>query len=167
MNLNKKGLFSNPLTSWRLILQFSILLLLAACGKQHPPSIDLVISTADGRSIEVYPRLAVTAAEKRKGLYDDDAINPFEGMLFIYGSDKHLTYRMRGSRNDLSVAFIDSAGSILEIYNMLIDPTTVYRSSDKCRFALQMAYNWYRENEVSVGDKALIPPEIRKLKPLF
>ncbi len=141
MNLNKNGLFSNPLTSWRLILQFSILLLLAACGKQHPPSIDLVISTADGRSIEVYPRLAVTAAEKRKGLYDDDAINPFEGMLFIYGSDKHLTYRMRGSRNDLSV--------------------------DKCRFALQMAYNWYRENEVSVGDKALIPPEIRKLKPLF
>ena len=144
-----------------------IAILLAACSPKHPGETELIITNSRDNDVKVYAALAVSPAEKRNGLSQYDEIGFNEGMLFIYGNNRHIDFDMRGARNDLSVAYMDSTGIIKEIFNMIIDPNIVYRSAEKCRYALQMAYGWFMENEILAGDSVQIAREIRSIKPLF
>ncbi len=147
------------------IVMLSVVLL--SCSPIHPDRAELVINKASGEEIDINVALAVSPAEKRSDLSQIDAIGFNEGTLLIYGADKYISLTMRGARNDISTAYLDSSGAIKEIYNMIIDPNIVYRSSEKNRYALQMAIGWFDDNGVSAGDQIILPPEIRKIKPLL
>lgn len=142
-------------------------LALVSCSPSRTNEAELIVSAENGKQFTVYTTVAVSPREKRQSLAAKDAIGFNEGRLFVYGGDKQVTCSMRGARNDLSVAFLDSTGAIQEIFNMQIDPNTVYRSSHKCRYALQTALGWFADNDVALGDTVWIPPEIKSLKPLF
>ena len=148
------------------IAMLSVVLLLS-CSPIHPDRAELVVGKTSGEEIDINVALAVSPAEKRSGLSQIDAIGYNEGTLLIYGADKYISLTMRGARNDISAAFLDSSGVIKEIYNMIIDPNVVYRSSEKNRYALQMAIGWFDDNGVNAGDQIILPPEIRKIKPLL
>jgi len=148
------------------IVMLSVVLLLS-CSPVHPDQAELVISKASGEEIEINVALAVSPAKKRAGLAQVDAIGFNEGVLLIYGTDKYISLTMRGARNDISTAFLDSSGAIKEIYNMIIDPNAVYRSNEKNRYALQMAIGWFDDNGINPGDQIILPTEIRKIKPLL
>jgi len=147
------------------IVMLSVVLL--SCSPIHPDRAELVINKASGEEIDINVALAVSPAEKRSDLSQIDAIGFNEGTLLIYGADKYISLTMRGARNDISTAYLDSSGAIKEIYNMIIDPNIVYISSEKNRYALQMAIGWFDDNGVSAGDQIILPPEIRKIKPLL
>jgi len=150
---------------WPFLIMITVLL--AACSPKHPGETELIITNSRDYDVKVYAALAVSPAEKRSGLSQYDMIEFNEGMLFIYGNNRHIAFNMRGARNDISVAYLDSTGTIKEIFNMIIDPNIVYRSTEKCRYALQMTYGWFLENEILPGDSVQIAHEIRSIKPLF
>ncbi len=163
MDLNKKYSHFLPL-SLVIVLTW---LAMVSCTPKNPGETDLTIVKSDASELNITVELAITRAEKRTGLAHRDRIKPEHGMLYIYGTDKYSSFTMRGARIDLSAAYIDSAGTILETYNMIIDPNTVFRSSEKCRYVLQVPYGWFELNGIYPGDILIIPDEIKRIKPLF
>ncbi|MFH1853572.1 MAG: DUF192 domain-containing protein [Candidatus Neomarinimicrobiota bacterium] len=161
----------NPLKNVSMTAKTTIILFVLAfqfaCSPAHPGQAELNIKMVDDKEVPVFVSLAVSRQEKRIGLSGRDAIGFNEGMLFIYGSNQHVSFTMRGARNELDVAFLDSTGHIQEIYSLIIDPNLVYRSSEKCRYALQMTFEWFQQNRVAVGDTVVIPDEIKRIKPIF
>ena len=170
--------FSRGLVNWisgntvslNKLYPFLIMMIVAfivACSPRHPGETELIVTNSKQDEITVYAELAVSLAEKRAGLSRYDAIDFNQGVLFIYGSNRYIDFSMRGARNDISVAYLDSIGVVREIFDMIIDPNISYRSTEKCRYALQMAHGWFTENEVLPGNEVQISREIKSIKPLF
>ncbi len=165
--LNQRSGFAARLNKPCLFLVMMVVVFIAACNPKHPGETELFIINSKQNKITVYAELAVSPAEKRSSLSKYDTIDFNRGVLFIYGSSRYINFSMRGARNDISVAYLDSMGVIAEVFDMLIDPNTNYQSTEKCRYALQMAYGWFNDNEIYPGDTVQIPREIKSLKPLF
>ncbi len=153
--------------SWRTLALTLVFLSVFACSPKNHGATEIKIISSDGEELTVFADLAISRTEKRIGLAGRDRIKTDQAMLYIYGTNKYPTFTMRGARNDLSIAFLDSTGLIVEIYNMIIDPNIVYRPSVKCRYALQAAYDWYAQNNVQPGSHVFLPDEIKRIKPIF
>ena len=75
-----------------------------------------------------------------------------EGMLFLYREPQQMMMYMKDTRIPLSVAFIDSAGVILEIRDMEpMDETPVISASRQIRFALEANRGWFAKNGIAPG----------------
>jgi uncharacterized membrane protein (UPF0127 family) len=78
-----------------------------------------------------------------------------KGMLFVFDREQILSFWMRNTLIPLSIAYIRSDGSILEIRDMVpLDENSV-RSSRSVRYALEAPRGWF--------DRAGIKPEDRLL----
>jgi hypothetical protein len=71
---------------------------------------------------------------------------------------------MKNTKIPLSIAFINSIGTITQIDSMAPYSLTSHTSKDKVRFALEMEEDWFRKNRITVGSKVDFPPEIKNLK---
>jgi len=96
--------------------------------------------------------LARTQAQKETGLMYRRELGEDEGMLFLYREPQQMMMYMKDTRIPLSVAFIDSAGVILEIRDMEpMDETPVISASRQIRFALEANRGWFAKNGIAPG----------------
>lgn len=106
----------------------------------------------------VLVELAISEQEKACGLAFRDGLDTDHGMLFVYPNERDLAFWMKDTRIPLSLAFIDSKGAILDIFQMkAMDTEHFYRPSAPARFALEMSENWFLEHRVKPGDRVQIP----------
>ena len=76
------------------------------------------------------------------------------GMLFVYPGEQVLRFWMKDTRIDLSIAYLDSDGKILEIHDMHSDdPYRQTISRRPARYALEVNQGWFSENNIKLGDK--------------
>ena len=67
-------------------------------------------------------------------------------MLFIFEQPRKASFWMRNTKIPLSIAYIDSAGKILEIKSMNpLDETVVPSSSDQVAYALEVNQGWFAQ----------------------
>jgi uncharacterized protein len=92
-----------------------------------------------------------------KGLMNVKSLSN-DGMLFVLPTEMKAAFWMRNTYIDLSIAFIDSDGMILEIKNMSsIDWEQRYFSeSDKVKYALEVEKGLFDKLNIKVGDKLLL-----------
>jgi uncharacterized membrane protein (UPF0127 family) len=84
----------------------------------------------------------------RNSLPDD------HGMLFVFEKPKTASFWMKNTKIPLSIAYIDSAGRILQIESMKpLDETPVASTSSEVAFALEVNEGWFARNGVSAGAK--------------
>ena len=93
-----------------------------------------------------------------------DRLDNDHGMLFIYPQEQNLSFWMKNTKIPLSIAFINSNGTITQIEPMAPYSLTSHTSKVKVRFALEMEEDWFRKNGITVGSKVDFPPEIKSLK---
>tara|TARA_B100000029_G_C17608800_1_gene968520 strand:- start:9138 stop:9764 length:627 start_codon:yes stop_codon:yes gene_type:complete len=80
------------------------------------------------------------------------------GMLFKFPDLVLQPFWMKDTFVELSIAFIDEEGKILQIEQMqpksekLIVPITLYK------YAVEVPVNWYTDREITVGDKVYLGP---------
>lgn len=112
------------------------------------------------------PRVEVAFTQKERtiGLMFRDKLDSDHGMLFIYPEEQNLSFWMKNTRIPLSIAFINSSGTITQIESMAPYSLTSHTSKAKVRFALEMEEGWFRKNGITVGNKVDFPPEIKNLK---
>ncbi len=112
------------------------------------------------------PRVEVAFRQKERtiGLMFRDKLDNDHGMLFIYPQEHNLSFWMKNTRIPLSIAFINSSGTITQIETMAPYSLTSHTSKVKVRFALEMEEGWFRKNGITVGGKVDFPSEIRNLK---
>jgi len=91
--------------------------------------------------------------ERRKGLMFRKSLPENDGMLFIWDYQKRQCMWMKNTYIPLNVAYIDSKGKILEIYEMLPMSEESICSKKRVKYALEVNLDWFKRNNVSIGDE--------------
>ncbi len=75
-------------------------------------------------------------------------------MIFMFEQPKKASFWMKNTKIPLSIAFIDSAGNILEIKSMNpLDETVIPSKSDQVAYALEVNQGWFSRHGISSGVK--------------
>ena len=82
------------------------------------PARTLTILRADGTELSVRAEIADTDETRTRGLMFRKSLPEGEVMLFVFDRDQVLSFWMMDTLLPLSIAYIASDGSILEIHDM-------------------------------------------------
>ncbi len=101
----------------------------------------------------VYIEIADSPKERAKGLMFRDELEKDHGMLFIFESNKVVTFWMKNTFIPLSIAFIDTNYRIVHITDMSpLDEMTSHSSVYPIKYALEMDQGWFKRNNIKIGD---------------
>jgi uncharacterized membrane protein (UPF0127 family) len=96
--------------------------------------------------------VARTKKQRTTGLMNRDELGRNEGMLFIFETEKYLSFWMKDTSIPLSIAFLDKNGVVTDIYDMEPYSLTTVRSSEKCSYAIEVNRGFFYESGLEVGD---------------
>ena len=100
----------------------------------------------------LFAEVADTPQTSANGLMFRDSLPDDHGMLFVFEKPETASFWMRNTKIPLSIAYIDSAGKILEIESLKpLDETPVASASSQVAFALEVNEGWFKRNGVSPG----------------
>lgn len=95
--------------------------------------------------------LAATDKTRSRGLMFRDSLPEDSGMLFVFERPGPHSFWMRNTRIPLAIAFIDSAGIIVNIEEMKAhDETPVYPRA-YILYALEMNAGWFAKKGIAPG----------------
>ncbi|MDR0527085.1 MAG: DUF192 domain-containing protein [Spirochaetaceae bacterium] len=127
---------------------------IAAQDRAQPklPAKDLVLTSKAGQ-ITINAELARSESEKTAGLMFRKKLADGEGMLFIWDSDRILSFWMKNTKIPLSIAYIDREGIIREIHDLRPGQLNSVQSSISLRYALEVPQGWFERAGLALGDK--------------
>jgi uncharacterized membrane protein (UPF0127 family) len=122
---------------------------------------ELAILRKDGTGAAVLAETARSDEQRRRGLMGRKSLADGEGMLFVFESDRILSFWMKDTLIPLSIAFIARDGRILEIRDMEARSLQSVQSARSARYALEVPRGWFARMGIGAGDT------IRGLPDLF
>jgi uncharacterized protein len=142
-----------------VILALFLLGSAASCaeGVQRLPVRELSILRTDGSSVKLSAEIADDDAERSLGLMHRKRIADGEGMLFVFESDRLLSFWMKNTLVPLSIAYIASDGRILEFHDMTPLSLAPVDSERSARYALEVKQGWFERSGVRIGDRLILP----------
>lgn len=107
-----------------------------------------------------------------RGLGGRSEIPPNGGMLFVHDSSRPLAFVMRDCRVPIDVAFLDTAGRVLNVHTMRVEPLRrpgesidayearlpVYPSAGAARYVIELAGGRFAALGVGAGDRIAVGP---------
>lgn len=126
-------------------------------GSSPLATMELVIERVAGGQVALTAEVADTDESRSRGYMERGEIPFGTGMIFIFDKDQQLSFWMKNTPHPLSIAYIDSRGVIREIYDMTPFSLSSCVSSVSVRYALEVPQGWFEEENISVGDKVIIP----------
>ena len=141
----------------RLALAFLLFSSFAAfsCASKKLPSKDFQIVKGDGGKVAVNAERADTYETRQRGFMERESIPDGTGMLFVFESDRILSFWMKNTPTPLSIAYIDSEGKIRDIFDMKPYSLSEIVSTVSVRYALEVPQGWFEKAGVKVGDTVL------------
>ena len=100
--------------------------------------------------------------ERKLGLMYRENLPYDNAMFFIWEYKKRQCMWMRNTYIPLNVAYLDSSGKILEIYDMVPLSDESVCSKKRVRYALEVNLNWFEDNNILVGDVLDISNLVKK-----
>jgi uncharacterized membrane protein (UPF0127 family) len=125
---------------------------------------ELQVRRADGTVVSVTAEIAANDADRERGLMYRKSVPDGEGMLFVFESDRRLSFWMKNTTVPLSIAFVSSDGRILEIRNMEPLSLAPVDSERSVRYALEVPLGWFERAGVRIGDMLAIPPRYKSAR---
>lgn len=97
--------------------------------------------------------------EKRaQGLMNRTKLGENEGMLFVFTRPQSLSFWMKDTYIDLSIAYFDKDKSLKEIYDMKgqsmmekVQDFSNYPSKCRCQYALEVNKGWFKKHGIKEG----------------
>jgi uncharacterized membrane protein (UPF0127 family) len=98
--------------------------------------------------------------ERAMGLMFRKKLAPDRGMLFVMRAPEAAAFWMKNTTIPLSVAYINSSGTILEIHSLKpLDETPIPSVFANVAYALEMEQGWFSKNGILAGDRIQgLPP---------
>jgi len=115
-------------------------------------TVNLTIGTAVVRA-----EVALTEAERNRGLMYRSSLRDGEGMLFVFDRDQQVSFWMKNTKLPISLAYILSDGTIVQILDLVPFSEEPRPSSRSIRYALEVPQGWFARVGIQVGDKVQIP----------
>jgi uncharacterized protein len=114
---------------------------------------------SSGGKVELRVEIADDPAEQTRGLMGRTALGEDRGMLFVYPDEEVLSFWMKNTLIPLSIAFIASDGTIVDLQDMkpLDDDPPHYVSAEPARYALEVNKGYFEKHGIKVGDRADLP----------
>lgn len=138
---------NSPLRSACSLFAAGLLVLTARwSAAEEPPHIRL-----DAAGHRLTAELAVTPAQRERGLMHRDALPDDHGMLFVYAVPERICMWMKNTRIPLSVAFLDGQGKIINIAEMQPESLNIHCAESPARYALEMGRGWFARRGISPG----------------
>lgn len=101
-----------------------------------------------------------TDAERARGLQHRTSLPADHGMLFVFPSEKILSFWMKDTYIPLDMIWINDSGKIVDIKENVppckADPCPVYASSVKARYVFEANAHFAQEHGIKVGDEVVI-----------
>ena len=101
--------------------------------------------------------LAITSQERQRGLSNRDSLPADAGMLFVFETERTLSFWMKNTLIPLDILFIDGEQRIVDIRTMQPEPGTLdhqltrYVSAEPAMYALEVNAGVVEELGLSVG----------------
>lgn len=108
-------------------------------------------------NIIISVELAKTHLQQERGLMFRTKLPKNAGMLFIFDDERTLSFWMKNTLIDLSIAYINKDKQIVDIQEMkstsVLDRNIPsYPSKKAAKYALEMSSGWFTQNKIKVGD---------------
>ena len=87
------------------------------------------------------------------GLMNRFSLAPDHGMLFVFAQSEPLAFWMKNTFVPLSIAYVDSKGVIVSIFDMKPHDESTHPSGAPAMFAIEMKQGWFKEHGIVAGDK--------------
>ena len=105
----------------------------------------------------IQAEVAIRDEERAQGLMFREQMGQNEGMVFRFNSPNQVCMWMKNTLLPLSVAFIDDAGSIINIEDMKAQTLDAHCASKPARYALEMNQGWFKKRSIQAGFKLTGP----------
>ncbi len=99
--------------------------------------------------------VANTLSTRATGLMHRTYLPENSGMLFVFPVANIYSMWMQNTHIPLSVAFLDEAGVIINIADMVPNTLTSHRSAKAAKYALEMNAGWFDMRKVKPGDQVI------------
>lgn len=103
----------------------------------------------------VHAEIVNTPQGRERGLMGRESLCSQCGMLFVFDRADRYAFWMKNTPLPLSIAFIASNGSILNIEEMQPNTTNTHFSQGDALYALEMNSNWFAHHKIKPGDKVI------------
>lgn len=106
--------------------------------------------------------VADTPEKAAQGLMFRKNLPENQGMLFVFPEEQVLSFWMKNTFIDLSIAYITKQKTIGSIKSMKAAKSEMqshfetYESDQPAQYALEMGLGWFHRNNIKVGDKVKI-----------
>ena len=127
-----------------------------SCAQKLPVQ-KLTVTTQKSGQFCVLAEVAKTQAQRSRGFMERKNIPAGTGMIFVFERDQILSFWMKNTPHPLSIAYIDSAGTIRDIFDMTPFSLSSVTSTVSVRYALEVPKGWFEENGIKTGDKVSLP----------
>ena len=151
----------------RLVLFVSFLSSVAFASKDLKPQVKFETVEIEVGSKKIQVELAVTPAQHEKGLMYRDGLEKDHGMLFVFPTEQNLSFWMKNTYIDLSIAYVDKNLKIVDIQEMKATTPVetkeppVYPSKKPAQYALEMTKEWFRKSNIKVGQSLKLPKNLK------
>ena len=108
----------------------------------------------------IHAEIADTEESRERGLMQRDHLCENCGMLFIFEHADRYQFWMKNTPIPLSIAFIATDGSIINIDEMQPNTTDTHDAQGNALYALEMSSEWFSRNHITAADK------VQGLKPV-
>jgi uncharacterized protein len=125
---------------------FFLFFALISCAQK----MERITLSVRGRPLVV--EIAMTDAQRAKGLMGRETLGRNEGMLFVFREDQVLNFWMKNTAIPLSIAFLDKTGKVTDIFDMIPFNEAPVTSSARCRYALETNRGFFEEAGIVPGD---------------
>jgi uncharacterized membrane protein (UPF0127 family) len=134
---------------------------LAACGDSNPdPDDPMVIEIeSENGTVFVEAEVADSDAERAKGLMGRTSLDADAGMVFLWEGPVETTFWMKGTLIQLSIAFWNERGRIIEIVDMAPcrqDDCPSYGPDEPFVGALEVNRGFFDDHGVEIGDRVFL-----------
>ncbi len=129
----------------------ALLLCAAALGAFAEPKLPVIRLHVGPHPLQV--EVAATEPERRTGLMNRDTLGGDEGMLFVFDDPGYYTFWMKNTRIPLSIAFVDSEGTILNILEMQPRTLDTHGAAGPALYAIEANKGWFAAHGIKAGDK--------------
>jgi uncharacterized membrane protein (UPF0127 family) len=128
------------------LFTFIIYFVITSCGITHKES----VLNINGRPL--YVEIARTPKQRERGLMGREDLDRNRGMIFVFESDEYLSFWMKDTILPLSIAFLDSQGKVVDLFDMQPRSLIPVQSTKRCRYAIEVNRGFFEDVGLETGD---------------
>lgn len=111
---------------------------------------------------KIYTEVVDNNKTRARGLMFRQSLPQEAGMLFVFQDEQPRCFWMKNTSIPLSIAYINSQGEILDIFDLQPHDETSVCSTQPAMFALEVNQGWFNQKGITIGDKIHMDSPIRK-----